>query len=220
MPSRLTCRDPAPSRAGSCPARAGRAIGLGVAILGGLAVACALAAGGPASAQDATGGDAAPKRLNLNLAPNSESAAIPLIGWHTALNGNVITVRLEDQGDRYRVERVELIGPGNVRIAAKDITREVEHSTGFSSDDAASKVTLGPHGAGDNDPQVHIGAAPNTRNSYTKVKVAITRAHVRVPDLDAYRGSVADWKFSVRLLDDAGRAKMMEFPAPGSPTQQ
>jgi hypothetical protein len=186
----------------------------GLALL--LASGLALGAPGLALAQDDAGA-APPLKLNLDTPP--ASAAQPMIGWHTALYGDTITVRLEDPGDRYRIDRIELVGPGNVRIAATDMAREVEHSTGFAKGTAPeSEITLGPQssGAGGGAPRVHIGAAPNVGANYNQTKLVITKAHVRVPNLDSYLASAVDWRFVVRLLDDAGKAKTIEFAAPAA----
>jgi hypothetical protein len=156
--------------------------------------------------------------------PGDSSAGEPQatspVASHTVLHGDVITLRLEDQGDRYRVEHIELLGPNGLHVTATDATRQVEHSVGFSSDNKSGSG-VGVRGS-NGGAALTFGAGQNHAGAnYDDTKLAITRAHVRVPDLAAYKADVTLWKFRVKLLDDEGHGVTIEIPAPAaSPAPQ
>ncbi len=177
-----------------------------------LAAGLALALFGPALALDLVPQDEDVTTPGSGLALTPGGAA--LVNSHTVLHGDVITVRLEDQGDHFRVERVELLGPGGISVIANDLTRQVEHKIGFASDGKPDDNGVGLKGE-NGTAGLTFGKTTDHRGAnYDDVKLAITRAHVRVPNLAAYKADVTQWKFRIRLLDDGGTNLTMEIPAP------
>jgi hypothetical protein len=181
-----------------------------------IAVAAGLAFAGlvplqPAHALDTTPDPGTPGG-GLVLAPPGGASPV---NSHAVLHGDVITLRLEDPGDRYRVERVELLGPGGISVVASDISRQVLRSYGFSSDGKDDSAGLGVKGSGNGGAALTFGSNENHAGAnYDDKRTAVTRAHLRVPDLDSYKADVTQWKFRVRLLDDSGNSQTMEIPAP------
>ncbi len=55
---------------------------------------------------------------------SAPAAAQPEIDWRTSLVGDLIVVELTDPRGYYRVERVELVGPGGRSYPAHELSRE------------------------------------------------------------------------------------------------
>lgn len=171
------------------------------------------------------GAKQAPPSEIAEAKPTSPQAALPLrpepvgpkLDWHTALDGDTVVVDLSDATSHYRVETVELVGPGGVHVLAPTLTRETERSFGYRTDYPTGVFSFGVSGGPVSgvDLGAGIGASHplglHDRNAAPKTT---TRARIRVPDLAAYRADRKAWRIEARLLDSVGETSSISIPAP------
>ena len=160
-------------------------------------------------------------------AGSTTGAAVPSgppLNWRTSLSGDTVTVELRDANDYYRVQRVDLVGPNGLTIAANEIDRETNRNSGDYG---------GGYGGG---PSVGLGVGSwgGSRGSGTGVGLGLgfplgggssvneapppvvttTRARIRVPDEAYYRQTADNWVVRVTTTDRSNQSNTAVFPAP------
>ncbi|HYB09385.1 MAG TPA: hypothetical protein VEJ16_06925 [Alphaproteobacteria bacterium] len=154
----------------------------------------------------------------------------PSLEWHATLQEDVVAVEFDDSSSRYRVEKVELLGPNGARIASAPLARTVERNFGYSTDVPPGTFVVGLFGGSagldggvrggighgfDNDP---VGRGLDNRPLGIRdtgvPSKTTTRARITLADPAAYRKDVKDWKIWVELLDSNGETSHFEFSAP------
>lgn len=145
----------------------------------------------------------------------SEEPAGPSLAWHTALEGDAVVVELVDATSHYRVEKVELLGPAGERIAADQLTRQVEHRYGYSTDYPPGPFSIGVAGGSSSGVGLAIGAnVPLGIHDSNALPRTTTRARIALSDPGAYRANAQAWKISAQLIDSKGDTSFIEIPAP------
>jgi hypothetical protein len=148
----------------------------------------------------------------------------PPLNWETRLSGDTITVELRDPNAYYRVERVEMVGPNGLTVAANEIDRET-HQGDYAG---------GGYGYGGG-PSVGVGVGSwsGGRRSGTGVGLGlgfplggssyepppqpvgtVTRARLRIPDPAFYRQTAANWIIRVTTTDRNNQQNVAVIPAP------
>lgn len=146
--------------------------------------------------------------------PTPEPAG-PSLAWHTALEGDTVLVELADATSHYRAEKVELVGPAGRRIAASQITREVERNYGYGPDGGPTGIGLNLFGSSSRGVGIGIGAGvPVGTVNYSGQPKTVTHARIALLDPVAYRANAAAWTIAVELIDKEGEAAFITIPAP------
>jgi len=146
--------------------------------------------------------------------PLAEPAG-PSLDWRTAIEGDAVTVTITDATSHYRVEQVELLGPGGVRLPAGPLERQVERSYGYTTETPPGTFALGVFGGSSSGVGLGMGAnKPLGIHDSNGPPRTTTRARIALPDPAAYRRDSAAWKLAVQLIDSQGANSLVEIPAP------
>lgn len=148
----------------------------------------------------------------------------PPLNWETRLSGDTITVELRDPYAYYRVERVEMVGPNGLTIAASEIDREThtgDYAGGGYGYGGGPSVGLGVgswSGGRRGGTGVGLGLGfPLGGSSYEPPPQpvgTITRARLRIPDPELYRQTAANWVIRVTTTDRNNQQNVAVIPAP------
>ncbi len=147
-------------------------------------------------------------------AESSRAAGQPDVDWHAALAGDEIVVDLTDPEGYYRVERVELVGPGGRTYKAHDVARQTVRDRAGPYGGSAVGVGIGG-GFGGGHGGVGIGLSFPLGGARPAPVVTRTTARIRLPDPRAYRRTFERWTIEVVLTDPAGATSYASIPAPG-----
>lgn len=140
-----------------------------------------------------------------------DDAGQPDVDWRVALAGDEIVVDLTDPEGYYRVERVELVGPGGRTYKAHDVARETvrDRAGPYYGGSSVGVGIGGGHGG------VGFGLSFPLGGARPAPVVTRTTARIRLPDPRAYRRTFERWTIEVVLTDPAGATSYASFPAPG-----
>lgn len=134
------------------------------------------------------------------------------VEWQAALDGDSINVDLKDPQGRYRVERVELVGPDQQRYVAQEITRhDFRDNYGYGGHPGTS-VGVGVGGGGG----VGVGVGflfPLGGSRAPAEPERRTRATIVVPDA-AEKLRQGEWSINAYMKDAAGKQNVATIPAP------
>jgi hypothetical protein len=160
----------------------------------------------------------APDPDSPNLAkPSRETLnpAQPKLAWHAVLQGDVVVVELTDPTSFYRVDSVELIGPGGIQIPAPELRREVERSFATKAVEPSGPISLDVAGGSSSGVGVGIGlGGPIHSHNVDPKPKTVTHARIELPDPATYRADPSRWKLSAQLLSSEGGTSHAEYPAP------
>jgi hypothetical protein len=146
--------------------------------------------------------------------PLAEPAG-PSLDWRTALEGDAVTVTITDATSHYRVEQIELLGPGGVRLPAGPLERQVERRYGYTTETPPGTFALGVFGGSSSGVGLGMGAnKPLGIHDSNAPPRTTTRARIALPDPAAYRRDAGAWKLAVQLIDLQGADSLVEIPAP------
>lgn len=143
----------------------------------------------------------------------------PPLNWQTTLSGDTITVEIRDANEAYRVEQVELIGPGGGATTAYEINRTTNHASGdYYPYGGGSSVGVGVGGWGGSRSGTSVGIGigfPLGGGSREPAPPpgTVTTARVRIPDMGLYR-QTESWTIRVALTDRNGQPTSAVVPAP------
>lgn len=191
-----------------------------------LAAALALAASIAGCSGDTTkdsGGTIAwsePGSVTGSVAPTGATAPSgPPLGWQTSFSGDTVTVEVRDTNNYYRVERVELVGPNGITLAASEINRETNRaSSDYRGYSGGPSVGVGGWGGSRGGGGAGIGLGFPLGGSASTDRAppvaTITRARVRLPDPAFYRQTVANWVIRVTTTDPGNQSSVAVIPAP------
>lgn len=154
-----------------------------------------------------------------SAAPTTAPSGPPL-NWQTRLSGDIVTVEIRDPNDYYRVERVELVGPNGMTIAAHEINRTTNRASGdYYGGYGGSNVGVGIGGWGGSRSGAGVGigldfplggsSAPPPQPIGT-----VTTASMRIPDPAFYRQTASQWIVRVSLTDRGNQPQAAVIPAP------
>lgn len=153
-----------------------------------------------------------------SLAPSG-----PPLNWETRVSGDTVTVELRDPNAYYRVERVEMVGPNGLVLAASEIDRETSRGdyAGGGGYGGGPSVGLGVgswSGGRRSGTGVGLGLGfPLGGSSYEPPPQpvgTVTRARLRLPDPDFYRQTAANWVIRVTTTDRSNQQNVAVIPAP------
>jgi hypothetical protein len=153
-----------------------------------------------------------------SLAPSG-----PPLNWETRVSGDTVTVELRDPNAYYRVERVEMVGPNGLALAASEIDRETSRGdyAGGGGYGGGPSVGLGVgswSGGRRSGTGVGLGLGfPLGGSSYEPPPQpvgTVTRARLRLPDPDFYRQTAANWVIRVTTTDRSNQQNVAVIPAP------
>ena len=152
-------------------------------------------------------------------AATSGAASGPALNWHSALVGDTISVELRDPINHYRVERVELVGPNGVTLAAGTINRETNRaSSNYRGFDGGPNVGVGGWGGSRSGGGggISLGFPLGGRSARDREPPAgtLTTARIRLPDQALYRQTVERWFIRITTLDRAQQSSVAIIPAP------
>ena len=150
---------------------------------------------------------------------SSGAASGPSLNWHSALDGDTVSVELRDPNNHYRVERVELVGPNGVTIAAGTINRETNRaSSNYRGFDGGPSVGVGGWGGSRSGGGggITLGFPLGGRSARDREPPAgtLTTARIRLPDPVFYRQTVESWFIRITTLDRAQQSSVAIIPAP------
>jgi hypothetical protein len=138
----------------------------------------------------------------------------PSLAWQTALAGDTVTVELTDATSYYRVEKLELLGPGGIRLTA-GLTRQVERNYGYSTDYPPGTFSVGVTGGSSSGVGLGVGTnVPLGIHDRDAPPRTVTRGKIALPDPAAYRADPKAWKIAAQLIDRNGENSFFEIPAP------
>ena len=148
----------------------------------------------------------------------------PPLDWRTSLSGDTVTVELRDTNDYYRIERVDLVGPNGITIAASEIDRETNRNTGDYGGGYGGGPNVGvgvgswsgSRGGSGTGVGLGLGFPLGGSSSYNAPPpvVTMTRARIKVPDEAFYRQTAANWVVRVTTTDRNSQSNTAVFPAP------
>lgn len=149
----------------------------------------------------------------------SGTASGPPLNWHSALVGDTVTVELRDPNNHYRVERVELVGPNGVTVAAGAINRETNRATSnYRGFDGGPSVGVGGWGGsrGGGGGGISLGFPLGGRSARDREPPmgTLTTARIGLPDPAFYRQTVESWFIRVTTMDRAHQSGVAIIPAP------
>lgn len=188
-----------------------------------LALVLALAAGAAACSSDKTtdSGTIAwsePGTVAPTGAPTPPSG--PPLNWQTTLSGDTVTVELRDINGYYRVEKVELVGPNGVTVAANEIDRTTNRYSGdYGGYGGGPSVGLGVgswSGGRHGGVGIGLGFPLGGSSSYEPPPpvATVTRARIDLPDPAFYRQTAANWVVRVTTSDRNNQSNVAVIPAP------
>jgi hypothetical protein len=143
----------------------------------------------------------------------------PRVDWQARVSGDQVVVTLADPGGHYRVQRVDLIGPGGRAATAHDLTRHAT-SAGPGAGDPYDRPGVGVSGGygsghgGHGGVGITIPLGGPSRPAARDAPGARTVARVSMPDPIAYRLAPDRWTIRVTLTDRAGNPSTTDIPAP------
>ena len=152
-------------------------------------------------------------------APSSAPSGPPL-NWQSSISGEIITVSVRDTNNYYRVERVELTGPNDTRIAASEINRETNRASGhFGGYGGGPSVGVGGWGGSRSGGGVGVGLGfPLGGTSSSRERrppvATVTTARIRLPDPTFYRQTVDNWTIRITTVDHNNQSSVAVIPAP------
>lgn len=146
----------------------------------------------------------------------------PPLNWETRLSGDTITVELRDPNAYYRVERVEMVGPNGLTVAASEIDRETyrgDYVGGGYGGGPSVGVGVGSWSGGRGGGSgVGLGLGfPLGGSSYDPPPQpvgTVTRARLRIPDPEFYRQTAVNWVIRVTTTDRNNQQNVAVIPAP------
>lgn len=148
----------------------------------------------------------------------------PPLNWRTTLSGDTVTVELRDANDYYRVQRVDLVGPNGMTIAANEIDRETNRNSGDYGGGYGGGPSVGMgvgswggSRGGGSGVGLGLGFPLGGSRSYNEPPppvVTMTRARIRVPDEAFYRQTADNWVVRVTTTDRSNQSNTAVFPAP------
>lgn len=154
-----------------------------------------------------------------SLAPSG-----PPLNWETRLSGDTVTVELRDPNSFYRVERVEMVGPNGLTIAASEIDRETHQgdyaggSYGYGGGPSVGVGVGSWSGGRRGGTGVGLGLGfPLGGSSYEPPPQpvgTVTRARLKIPDPAFYRQTAANWIIRVTTTDRGNQQNVAVIPAP------
>lgn len=160
-------------------------------------------------------------------AGSTTGAAVPSgppLNWRTHLSGDTVTVELHDANDYYRVQRVDLVGPNGMTIAASEIDRETNRNSGDYGGGYSGGPSVGLGvgswgGSRGRGTGVGLGlgfplGGSSSVNEAPPPVVTTTRARIRVPDEAFYRQTADQWVVRVTTTDRSNQSNTAVFPAP------
>ncbi len=138
------------------------------------------------------------------------AAVEPKIDWHTSLASDMIVVELTDPKGFYRVEHVELVGPGGRSYPADELSRETVRESARAYDGGGVGVGAG-YGGGGHGSFVFGFSLPLAG---PRGATAITRTTARLTPPDDYRPKAGQWVINIVMTDPAGTERFASIPAP------
>ena len=147
-----------------------------------------------------------------SLEPKAE-AAQPKLEWNARLSGDVVTLEVRDPAQHYRIESVDLLGPGGISVSAFELTRELVRDR--IGGPGGSSVGVGVGGSGGSRSGVSLGVGlgfplgGGDAREYRR-----TLAKIRVPDRAAYDREGGAWTIAISLTDSKGESSVASVPAP------
>lgn len=142
----------------------------------------------------------------------------PPLNWHASLSGDTVIVELRDTNNYYRVERVELVGPNGMTIAASEINREANRASGnYSGYGGGPSVGVGSWGGsrgGGSGLSLGFPLGGRSSSDRTPPPATITTARIRLPDPAFYRQTAENWVIRVTTSDRTNPSSVAVIPAP------
>lgn len=143
----------------------------------------------------------------------------PPLNWQTSYSDDTVMVEVQDTNNNYRIERVELVGPTGMTIAASEIDRQTNRASGdFGGYGGGPSVGIGGWGGsrGGGGGGVGLGFPLGGRSSATRPPpvATVTRARIRLPDPAYYRQTAASWVIRVTTTDRGNQSSVAVIPAP------
>lgn len=143
----------------------------------------------------------------------------PPLNWQTRLSGDTVMVEIYDRNDYYRVERVELVGPNGLTIAAQEINRTTQQASGgrYRGWGGGPTVGIGGWGGSRGGGGAGIGLGFPLGGSSRAAEPPLgttTTASVRIPDPSYYRQTADAWVVRMTFSDRGKQTQTAVVPAP------